>query len=289
MQKKIFFVFFLLLFSNLVFAQTQELTNLIKAYFDATQKKDSEAVMNTYFYPEGITEEFKANEKQNIQARIDRQALQNVEFTFVSEEIFNQRKNAYVEINITEGTILNDNRQRVDLKKETQYFVFEKQGIHWKILNNSVKSEDFNPAQKEEYIDYFKETFFASIQQQGGFKPGYDGTQEASNQNEGIGILDMLIGAISIGIIIVILLIIFFSVTGKDKKKGQNVVVNVNSNGSQPTKKQETQKKMKALGVKLNPETKKEFSDAMKILRKRYATGEINKQQFDEIKKELGE
>ena len=35
--------------------------------------------------------------------------------------------------------------------------------------------------------------------------------------------------------------------------------------------------------------TKKEFSDAMKILRKRYASGEINKQQFDEMKKELEE
>ncbi|MFH1588566.1 MAG: SHOCT domain-containing protein, partial [Candidatus Diapherotrites archaeon] len=79
------------------------------------------------------------------------------------------------------------------------------------------------------------------------------------------------------------------SLTGKGndnkKQKEQKIVVNVHT-GNQPT---QASAQTKPAEQPKSEMSKKEFSDAMKILRKRYASGEINKQQFDEMKKELEE
>jgi len=286
MKNKILVVLALVLFSNIVFAQTPELINLIDKYYAASEKADAQITINLLYYPEETAAWFIENEKKDIQTKFASKQLKYVEYDFVKEEIFNEGKNAYVETNITGGQVYYpDKGTSANLTKETIFFVFEKQNNQWKILNFSVKASDFVVSQKEEYVKSFKEAFFASIEKQKGFDLNPPGGSD-SNQNALVGLINSLIGLVSIGIIIVIILIVFFSLTGrkKDKSEDQTVVVNVQAPASQSTETQTIQKATEQMQTTM---TKKEYSDAMKILRKRYASGEINKQQFDEMKKEL--
>lgn len=287
MKNKLLFILALLLVLPVVFAQTTELINLINSYHSASEKADAQATISLLYYPEGTADWFIEDEKENIKSKFASKQLKGVEFDFVKEEFFNSGKNAYVEILITAGEVYYpDKGTSTTLSKDNVFFVFEKQNNKWKILNYSVSSSDFSDSQKEEYVAVFKEAFFASIEEQKGFDPTPPGDGNKSDQNALVGLLDSLIGLVSIAIVIVILLILFFSLTGKGKNKSedQTIVVNVQAPVSQPT---ETQTIKKATEQAQTTMTKKEYSDAMKILRKRYASGEINKQQFDEMKKEL--
>lgn len=139
------------------------------------------------------------------------------------------------------------------------------------------------------------------------------------NGNWLTGILDMLISLVVIGIIIDTILIIISLFKGKKgtpaKKEKEKTAPEKETAGKNiPVKKEQEKKEIidskkeniapkKAAITKKEPEksqpkketlTKKtekektEFSQAMKILRQRYAKGEINKKQFDEMKKDLG-
>lgn len=225
MKNKVLVVLALILFSNLVFAETPELINLIDKYFDATQKKDAQTIVNIFYYPEGTADWFIDKEKENTQYRINLEQLQEIKYDFIKEEIFNQGKNAYIEIFVTEGTVIfSDTGEKSDIKG-TRFFIFEKQNNQWKILNPTT---DFDSLQKEDYVKSFKESFFASIEEQNGFDPNPPGNSN-SDQNGLIGIFDSLIGLISIGVVIVFILIIVFSLTGNKKEKNseQKVIVNV--------------------------------------------------------------
>jgi len=105
-----------------------------------------------------------------------------------------------------------------------------------------------------------------------------------------LGLIDTGIFAVEIiiGILMLLLVVSFFKGGKKEdsSSSSQQVVVNVNSSkipSQKPaakTKPTEQQQKQIA---------KQEFSDSMKILRKRFASGEITKKEFSEMKKSLGD
>ncbi len=110
-----------------------------------------------------------------------------------------------------------------------------------------------------------------------------------------LGLIDLAILGVEIiiGILVLLLIISFF----KGKKGGssqQHVVVNVNAPKEDKSAKDKSAKDKPVEGTKPKEKPapaaqKKERSDAMKILRKRFASGEITKKEFDEMKKSLGD
>ena len=88
------------------------------------------------------------------------------------------------------------------------------------------------------------------------------------------GIIDTAINLVILAIVVVVVLMAILALRGKKKEIMPAKV----SEG----KTEEKPKEEKAM-------TKKEYSDAMKLLRERFARGEITKEEFREMKKELEE
>jgi len=278
MKKRILLVLFFLFFSSLCFAQTQEFTNLINKFYNAFEKGDADTLIDMYFYPEGTPDSFKEEEKQRMQAKMNQEQTLGVEWEFVKEELFNEGKNAYIEIKLTKGTrFYPETNETGSLEGVTAYAIFEKSNTVWKVLN-LTNASNFDPTEKEAYAKDLKESLFGLIE-------NYKKEKGISDEpNSIIGFIDSALFFVQAGIVIVVLLIVVFSLTGKKKQKKpseQKVVVNV-----------QAPEQIKPVSVaeqtSQTAQAKKDYSDAMKILRKRFASGEINKQQFEEMKKELG-
>ena len=114
-----------------------------------------------------------------------------------------------------------------------------------------------------------------------------------TGQGSLLGLIDSAIFGVEIIIgIIVLLLVASFFTGGKKEESTQGtgehqIVVNVNTRGVQSTKQPKTETQAKPAEQAKTEMSKKEFSDAMKILRKRFALGEITKEQFNQMKKDL--
>jgi uncharacterized membrane protein len=104
----------------------------------------------------------------------------------------------------------------------------------------------------------------------------------ASNATDDLlAIVYISIGLIFLAIIVVIILLIIFI-----------ILKFANPKKDTPTPKKEVKKEIKAKEETQKPKkenSKKEFGEAMKLLRNRFAAGEITKKQFEEMKEALGD
>jgi len=115
----------------------------------------------------------------------------------------------------------------------------------------------------------------------------YDGNGDSQPPVPG-DFIDFLINIVIVIIVLLILYSIIKSVFKKKKpKEKKEVVKKVEKKEEKAVEKKPEDVKAPEIPRSPKPTTKKEFSDAMKVLRKRYASGEITKEQFQEMKKEL--
>ncbi len=292
MKEKIVFLLLILFCFSFVSANSPK--EAVEKYYSSSASENLEEYFSVVDLS-GLTEEDTALEKMIVELTwntIDEQTYSIKEMESVMDET---GTGALVQFKLS-ASYKNTKTGETTSFNDVDYIALLSKQENWKIVYSIPMKEYLELRQRtldlkavEEEMQTFKEE---EPKTEG--KLLVDGKPYTGNPEKGslLGLIDSLIFGVQVIIAIIVLLLILSFFTGNKKEEkssgGQNVVVNVNSNGSQPTKKQETQKKMKALGVKLNPETKKEFSDAMKILRKRYATGEITKKEFNQMKKDLG-
>ena len=108
----------------------------------------------------------------------------------------------------------------------------------------------------------------------------------ASNATDDLlAIIYVSIGLIFLAIIIVILLLIIFIILKFANPKKEEL----KNKKTKPETKPKQEKTPVSKPVEKKDDPNKEYGDAMKLLRKRFAAGEITKKQFEEMKEALGD
>ncbi len=294
-NKKLFLIITLLFLAGTAVAQTTELTQLLDNYYAGVEAGDADKVLAVLISQddEGVT-------KAILGELLTKFPQSNLQWEFVSEEFSDDSTAANMIFNL-KGKIT-DSEDNKTLEMDNIFIaLFVKESGDWKIARvmpltdftqeiraNNDLAEDATKLNEQEWQDTWD--------------------KEKKNDLE-LGIIDLIILLVGFAILIVFVLFIFSLLKKGKKKETKEEKKEENKEPSsvkvetkeEPKKEPAKEPKKEAVGeavkevpvqeseVKSAPEkmTKKEYSDAMKILRKRFAGGEITREDFIKKKKVL--
>jgi len=279
-NKKLFLVMTLLFFAGTAVAQTTELTQLLDNYYDGIEAGDTSKVLATMINPddEGVT-------KAILEELLTKFPQSDLQMEFVSEE-FSEDGAAANQIFNLKGKMTDSETNKTIEINNIFIAVFVKKSGNWKISRVMPLAE------------FTKEIRANNDLEEEATKLNEQEWQDDGNKknDDELGLIDTLISWVGWAILIVFgLFVLSFLRKGKKKEAGP-VKVEVKKDPKEEPKKEIVQeKKVKVVPKKkidipsAKKMTKKEYSNAMKILRKRFASGEITREDFIIKKKVIEE
>ncbi|MFH1588569.1 MAG: SHOCT domain-containing protein [Candidatus Diapherotrites archaeon] len=296
-MKKLLLLFFVLIFSSIVLADSPE--EAIEKYYSSSAAENLEEYFSVTDLT-GLDQEDIALEKRIVELMwntIDEQTYSITEKETVIDEA---GENALVQFKLSASYKNMKTGEATSFTEMAYIALLSKQG-NWKIVYSVPMKEYLELRQRTvemKAIEAEMESFIEQNPKEEGKllvdgKP-WDGNGTGDGILEGslLGLIDSAILGVEIVIaVLVLLLVVSFFKGGKKEDSApssQQVVVNVNASETQTQKPAAEAKQPKPAEQAQSAMTKKEFSESMKILRKRYASGEITKKQFNEMKKDLG-
>jgi len=294
-MKKILILFFILFFSLTVLADSPE--EAIEKYYSSSAVENLEEYFSVTDLT-GLNQEDIALEKRIVELTwntIDEQTYSIKEKETVIDEA---GENALVQFKLS-ASYKNVKTGEATSFSDMVYIALLSKQENWKIVYSIPMKEYLELREKTvqmKAIESEMESLIEDNPKEDG-KVLIDGKPWIGNGGTGqgslLGLIDSAIFGVEIIIgIIVLLLVASFFTGGKKEESTQGtgehqIVVNVNTRGVQSTKQPKTETQAKPAEQAKTEMSKKEFSDAMKILRKRFALGEITKEQFNQMKKDL--
>ncbi len=286
--RKTALLFCLVFLCSAAFAQNEELLGLIDDYYAGVEAQDADAVLATM-----VEQDDYALTREVIEALITSYSQSGFELEFVSESVSDDGTMANIIFDASGQVTEEESGQTLEISDRfIALFVLEGSGLK---ISRLMPLVDFTQEIKQ-YNDIEEA---ASEQNESEWEAVQDGDWNPIEE------LVIMAGLLFVLLFIGGVIAVIGKLWKKNKEKEEEKVVEKKPGKAEPkesvkqdkdkikeksVKKEVPEKKetatQKARGTE-EPKTKKEYSDAVKILRKRFAGGEITKEQFKEMKELL--